>query len=351
LNRIFHILILISVSTSVFARQSDDKGKQVASDTVQLPMNEIDSLTEKTKQKTDAVNSKLQQVQSLKTGAPGIKETDSIKSAAQGALNKPTQIKQSLLGKPMSLEKKVAHKVDSLNPQHKVDQYNQKLQVLRKHFNHHLDSLSKLQVKDPRVSKSMDSIKKKMNNLKNAKSIKDVQKGEQQLTKLQLGLNSKVKGLESKVNKELSALNAGNIKVPNLNAPNLKVPNVSLPGVNTNLPANGLSTSLPNVTTPSLGNTNLPGGNISMPGVTQPSTGIPNGSSSLPGNELKDLSNIQKEVSQITKATGEVTKAEGELRNLNPDKLETTLEKDAQNIREVKQFSGEAMQAEQYKKW
>jgi hypothetical protein len=256
------------------------------------------------------------------------------------------------LNKPAAVDKKSKSKADSLE----VDKYNQKVAVLQKHFNHHLDSLSKLAEKDARVTKSMSRLEKKMKKLRNARSIKDVEKGERQLTKLQPGLNAKVKGLESQVNKELSAMNLGNIKAPNLNVPNLNVPQVNLPGANATLPNTnlGLNTSVPN-TTPSLGNTNLPTGNTPVPGAQSNVTGLPNVSSGLPsnilpGSEMKELSNIQKEAGQITKATGEINKVEGEIKNANPANVEKTLEKDAQNIKEVKQLTGQTAQVEQYKK-
>ncbi|MBI1767429.1 MAG: hypothetical protein HYR67_03530 [Bacteroidetes bacterium] len=343
------------MTLSASAQQSDTtKSKSRVSDTSRLPLNNINSLSEKNKKKIERINSRLEKVHSKRLKAPKIKKVDSVQSATQGVLNKPGEAEQRLLNKSKSVEKKVTDKLDA--PKEEVATYNQKVQVLQKHFKHHLDSLGKLQVKDAHVTKTMDSLKKKMNHLKEAKSIKDVKRGEEKLAKS--GLNSKVKGFESKVNKELSAMNLGNVKVPNLNVPNLKVPNVSLPGVSTTLPNSnlGLNTSLPNVSVPSLGNATIPNGNLPVNGIAQANApSMPSTSASLPGNllpskELKELPNIQKEAGQITKATSEISKAQGEIKNLNSDNLEKTLEKDAQNIKEVKQLSGEAAQVEQYKK-
>lgn len=348
--RFFCILIFILAALSASAQQYSTKNTSV-----DIPgLSKVDTLSAKAKKKINRINKKIAKLQGKKTSVPNVKETESAKSTAQRMLNAPNEVERNITGQPAALKKKMSKKLAKLNAEQEVDQYNQKVNVMQKHFKHHLDSLAKLPTKDPHVTKTMDSLKKKMKHLKEAKSIKGAQKGEEQLAKLQPGLNSKVKGLESKVNKELSALNLGNVKAPNLNVPNLNVPKVNLPGVNTSIP--GLNASLPNVNIPSLGNSSLPNTNLSMPGTPQPNMpAMPSTSTNLPGNiipstDLKELSNIQKEAGQITKATGDITKAEGELKNLNTDNVEKTLEKDAMNLKEVKQLGGEAAQLEQYKK-
>lgn len=350
--KVFFKLFFFLAALSTSAQQSDTtKNKMGVDDSLRSSLNKFNSLSEKQKKKIDRINSRLEK-QGRKLKAPKIKKVDSVQSAAQGVINKPAETQQKLLSKSQSVEKKVADKLDA--PKEEVTKYNQKVQVLRKHFNHHLDSLGKLPVKDARVTKSMDSLKKKMNHLKEAKSIKDVKKGEEKLAKLQSGLNSKVKGLESKVSKELGEINklGANVKVPSVNVPNVSLPNANLPGVNlpnANLPNTslGLNTSLPNVNTPSLGNTSLPNGSSPSTGVSQPN--MPSTSTAVPGMpnmDIKELSNIQKQAGEVTKATGEISKAQGELKNLNTDNLE----KEAQNIKEVKGLSGDAMKADEYKK-
>ncbi|MBS1489103.1 MAG: hypothetical protein JSS93_01090 [Bacteroidetes bacterium] len=308
----------------------------------------MDSVAIKTKHNTDSVNKHLQKIQNVKLitpnihQVPGMKKADSVKRALTNDLNKPAV-----------MEKKLQANVKKMKQQ-EIASYNQKVKVMRKQFKHHLDSLNKLPTKDPRVTKSMDSLRKKMNKLKNAKSIKDVQKGEQQLAKLQSGMNNKIKGFDKKVSQELTSLNklAGtNFKIPNINLPNVKIPNtdLNLPNGNLNVPNANLSlpnsslnvnSNLPNANVPNISTNGLP--NSSLPNVPQ---------GNLPGNvsPSQEINTLEKQTG-MTNITKDVSQVEGELKNMNPGQLESTLEKDAKNLKEVKQFGGEALKAEQYEK-
>ena len=327
-------MFFLFVAVSAFAQQSDTtKHNTALVDTLHLPTGKIDSATTNLLHKADSLDKKLRKLQSVKLTIPPNKKTDSVRAAAQGVLNKPTTV-----------EKQIAHKLDSINPEKQIAQYNQKIQVFEKHFTHHLDSLGKLNIKDPRFTKSMDSLKGKLDSLKNSKAVKDIQKAEQQLAKLQSGINSKVKGFEGKVTQELGALNkvgGTDPNIPNVNVPNLNIPNV---GGNLNLPNTNLGTTeLANVSAPSLGAGGT-GNSLSLPNTNTPTlnTSAP---SNLTGNILpsNELSSVEKEVTQ---ATGEVGKVEGEAKNMNS----STLEKDVENTGMVKQLGGEIGQTDQYKK-
>jgi hypothetical protein len=317
--------------------------KPIAKDSLKFGSGKNDSLSIKALHKTDSVNGQLKKFQSFRLQVPKNNTADSVKNALTKDLSKPAIIASKV-------SKKVSKKVSNLSPQKQVALYNKRLKKMQKRLQHRIDSIAKLKVKDPGVAKAEAALKHNLDSIKNAGPIKDIKDAEQKLAKLESSMNGKVKGLEGKVNQQLGDLkkmgvNTPNLNVPNANIPNVSVPNLNVPGINANLPnintGSTLNTNLSNVTTPSLGNTSLPSGGVSLPNTS----GLTN--NLLPNGELQSL---EKDASQLTKATGDISKAEGEMKNLNPDKLETTLEKDAQNINGVKQFGGQTMQAEQYKK-
>lgn len=348
LNKFLYIIFTLS-AFSASAQQTDSTklSRSATQDTLHLPTGKVDSLALKNQHKTDSINSQLKKLQSAKIKVPENQKTDSV----QNALAKD-------LSKPAAVASKVNQEVSNLSPQKQVALYNKRVKKIQKRLQHRIDSITKLKVKDPGVAKSEAVLKHKLDSIKSAGPIKDIKDAEQKLAKLESGMNGKLKGLEGKANKELADLkkmgvNTPNLSLPNPSVPDLNAPNLNVPGVSTSLPninkGSTLNTNLPNVTTPSLGDASIPSNSFSVPGT---SPGLNTNTSNLTNNILpnNELQNLEKDASQITKATGDISKAEGEMKNLNPDKLESTLEKDAQNIKEVKQFSGEAMQAEQYKK-
>jgi hypothetical protein len=345
LSRFFYISIFLLVAKSASAQQSDTvKIASSLSDTLRSSLNSVNTLSEKNRKKIERINARLER-QSRNLKATKIKILTSAQDRAKEVLNKPEEEQRELWSKSKFLEKKVTSETDSLDRKAQIDNYNLKVAVLRKHFNHHLDSLKKLPRKDAHT-KSVDSLKKKIKHLKNAKSIEDVKKGEQKLAQLQSGIGTKVKGFSANVNKELSSinkLNSSNLSVPKIDIPNVNLPNVGSPKLDANLPINStLNTSLPDVAT------EIQGPNLSLPAQL----GSPKLQSNSVGNIIpKDgLSEVQKETSQLTDAAGELSKAEDELKNLKPDDLEKTLEKEAKNAKEITLLNGEIVKADQYQK-
>lgn len=338
--KLFYLLYISKCVLVAQAQQDYTKQKPVLKDTVRLPI-AMDSLSLGAKNKSDSLQSKLRDYARLSSQIPN----PSVEIHGLSPVNKMKEGTSSLEGK-------AGHKIDSLSPQQEVAQYNRKVQLLQKHLAHHVDSLGKLP-KTPQLTHSMDSLKGKLDSLQKAGPVKDIKKAEQQLAKLQTQLNSKVKGLEGKMRKELGDVNVAS-KVPAVNLPSVNTPGLNLPAVNApNLKVPGISTQLPGVS--SEVNANLPvvnvpsaAGNTAIPSVNTNAPSIPN--TSLPTNELNG---IQKETQQLTQATGQLGQVQKEIQNVNSGNLDNVskdLEKTALNEGEIKTVSGEIMKAEDYKK-
>jgi hypothetical protein len=333
------IFLLITFGASAQKLDSTQFSKKAAQDGILPKSGKMDSLSVNAKRKSDSINGQLKKLQSFQLKVPKNHRTDSI----QNVLNKD-------LSKPAAITSKINQRASNLSPQKQAALYNKRVRKLQKRLKHRIDSIVKLKVKDPGVAKSQAALKHNLDSIKNAGPIKDVKEAEQKLTKLESGMNSKVKGLEGKVNQELGGLKTVGVSTPNLNEPNTNIPNVSVPGLNTNLPNKnintGLSANLPGVSSSSLGNSMLPSSGVSIPGTTTP--GLNTNTSGLTNNLIPsgELQNLEKDASQLTKSTSELSQAEKGIQNVNPQ----TLEKDAENIGEVKQLNTEASQVEQYQK-
>ena len=229
------ILLILLTTFSFLAAQA-----QVDS----LRLAKTDSVTSSINHRADSLAQKAQSLQNPKLKIPFSNKADSLKDAINAKLHKPDE-----------LAAKLKHKADSINQQHQIEQYNKKVTVLQKHLSNHIDSLSNLKIKTPQLTQSIDSLRGKLDSLKNAGPVKDVKRAEQQLAQLRTKLNSKVKGLQSKMSKDFGEIgklggNVPNVNLPNVNLPNTNLPNLTLPKLNTQLP--GASTNL-NL------NTTLPG--------------------------------------------------------------------------------------------
>jgi hypothetical protein len=239
------------------------------------------------------------------------------------------------------------------------EKYNQKIESLQKNLDIVLDGASKFKVKDARLSYSMDSLKNKLDSLKKIGPAKDIKQAEQQLTKLQNGINVKVVGLEKKIDHQLNALNGSGENRPMLSLPDVKVPQLNiLSSVNEKISDldNKLNPNL--VGGPSVSSLNLP--QLQNKNLLPVNTSIKDtGVDGLNLNKISDKilsdgsTQLKDEVGQTGKVMDEAGRVAKEVKSLKKDdvgKLSGDFETEVENSEAMKQLKQEEMQAEQYKK-
>ncbi len=298
----------------------------------------IDTLSAKAKKKLPRLNSKKQKAQKkINNLNPNNKVADFSNQANQklDSLSAQNKLKQAV--------SKAEHFTDSLNPQKQLAHYQHKADSVQGRISAKIDSLQNFKLPDIRLAKSIDSLKQKIDSLKNKGLLKDINKAEKKLADLQSKATSKVSSLQKGVNEKLDMFNkeggkVGNVTLPDVNG---KIPTIdsgiNVPNLNTKLPSiNGL----PNLKD-KLGNVGLPSlkGKLSMPNnqTANTNTGIKN--LGLPSLNLKDngLGDIGKELSNVTNSTKEISKYQEGLKSiskdgLNDEKLKKEMEANAANM-------------------
>jgi hypothetical protein len=257
---------------------------------------------------------------------------------------------------------KAQNKIDSLNPYDLLIQHSQRLESLRKRLTQCVDSLDKFKLTDRGIAKSLDSLKLKLDSLKNSGPIKDIKNAEAKLAGLETGVNSKINGV-------LGQFGKNGVNLPGINLS--KVNLYSNLGLGSQIPKLNLpSNPLGGLKTPNLNN--LTGENLNGLGTNQIQTpGLNAGQSNVLGKEMNSLTNlpkenldikgvgemknVEKEMGEVGKVSKEINGYQKDIKNIrtgdmdNVQQLPKELETKAANLSQVKGLSAQTTQVANYK--
>jgi hypothetical protein len=246
-------------------------------------------------------------------------------------------------------------KIDSLNPQQKINPYSRKLDFLQTKLSSKLDSLNALQIKDTTLTKQLTKLRSELDSIKTLGPAKDIKQAQERVAAVEGKLAGKVKNVEGKANVKMKLFSENGGNVPGgLNLPEanlssslnlgqaLNIPRADLPDVNL---SGGLPGSLGNVEVPDLGVDSDLGNEVMLPNARLADIkGLENagkvqeqlGGLSEVGNQAKEYQDDLKEFK------------EGDLSNM--EKLPGHLESKVENLDQVKNVQKEIANFEAIKK-
>lgn len=250
---------------------------------------------------------------------PSISKTDSLLNKSETKLDSINQLPTNL-----------TVKLDSLNPEHRIDRVNGKLDSVQRKLSAQIDSLTTFDLGAANLGASLDSLRLKLDSLKSFGPLKELKRGEERLAGLQSGVVSKVDNVEGKINEPLGKFAENGANVPG---------SVSLPGKEqlgvfptTNLPGG----ELPQTGLDGLG----ANGNLSL-NETMPD--LPTDNLSLGGidGKLPDLKTNMKGVGSVGK---ELKNYQGDLKQVgdlgDSEKLEKVAESKLKGMEGVSDLEG-----------
>jgi hypothetical protein len=364
LTKATYFFFLLLLSASAFAQQQDSAyfqnkvqslvkktdslGKKLSTDTLSLKAKKKLARLQDKQARLKAKKQRTEQKLEKFKNENRLAKLQNQANQTLDSLNPQNRINQSI--------SKVEHLKDSLVPtltipQGQLARYQQKMDSVQGRLSAKVDSLSNFKLPEIRLTKSIDSLKQKIDSLKTKGLFRQARKAEKKLAGLQEKTNAtlqsgqqKITSLQKGVNEKLDLFNKEGGKLGNANLPNVnsKLPNLPNVGNSINVPQ--LNTKLPNVNVPlvntKLGNVNLPSvGNSKLPNANapMPNAQVPNTNLSVPnlkdvglgdvGKGLNDVSNSTKEIGKYTEGVKNIS-ADG----LNDEKLKKELEANAANI-------------------
>jgi len=320
-----------------------------------------DTLSRKAKKKLERITTKKQRTQQKLNSLNPNNKVAGLNNKVTNRLDKLSP--QNKLDKVSS---RIKHFADSLSPEKRIARYQDKVDSLQAKMTSKIGDLQNLQLPNIRLTKSLDSLKGKLDSLKSSGLAKDMSKAEQKLTGLQSMANENVTSLQTKVNGRLDVFNKeggnlGNVNLPTLPSFNSRLPNVgsgnNVPQLNGKLPSFAgspkLNTNIGNVgnplrgsITPGLPNAPSGGGGLNTSGLKLPSTSI----------GLKDigLKDISKETAALNDINKDASKYQSQLKGLTKDglideKLKKEVEADAKKMIVSKELEGKMGELEKQK--
>ena len=353
--RIICCFFLLFLSCSAFAQQQDSallqsKAQSLFQKTDSLAKQlSSDTLSQKAKRKLARLQAKKERTQQKVEKFKNENRLAKLQNQANQTLDSLNP--QNRLNRSIS---KIEHRADSLVPtltvpSGQLTRYQQKIDSVQGHLSSKVDSLRNFKLPEFRLTKSIDSLKQKIDSLKNKGLFKQARRAEKKLAGLQQKANAtlqsgqqKIATLQKGVNEKLDLFNPdGTVRV-NSKLPNL--PNVgsgiNVPQLNTQLPSvNGL----PNMNG-SAGNVSLPSlngnANASLPNAPNVNTGnAGTGNVSLPSTDLKNigLGDVGKGLNDVSNSTKEIGKYTEGVKNINADavndkRLKKEVEANAANM-------------------
>lgn len=281
--------------------------------------------------KTDSIHSSLDSLQ-----LPSLDKADSLKAFANNKLDSIQSLSAAPFDSINTIQSQIASKLDSLSPQHKIDQINSKIGAVQQKLSSKMDSLTTFNFGNNRVARALDS-------LQMPGPIKTIKKAEDRVEDVQSGIATKIGGVEDKINEPLGkfAENGANIPgsvnlpgveqvggIPEVNMPGANIPGVGLDGADaTGLDGLGGSGQLPN----------LPQGNLDMGNLSVPKVGELNPDIGAIGEVGKDMKGYQGDIKGASEWT-------------NPDKISSAVETKVQGMEGVDQLQ-QVDYAAMVKKW
>jgi hypothetical protein len=314
--RLAIFLSLLSVCTS--AQESNPAGSLLTKlDTLKLPslnFTKSDTLLQN-------LNSKIDSLEVLKSKAQE-------KLNRLNPLNSVRQTKEKLDSVNSSLASKVSGQ-DTLPVKNQITRYNKKLDSTRTQLQSRLDSLSQLKL-DIGMIKGMDSLKLRLDSLKNGGPIKDIKKAEAKLAEMQLKVGSKVAGVEQRINENTEMFSAQGLDVPTVNLPGTDLTKLNVPALN--VPGG----SMPNQPQLNMGNgLNLPGAELpvgNMPTINTPNLDVGDLADEAKGKlpelntdaikgmgKIKDL---KEEIGKVGEVGNEIKGYQEDLKKIREGKLD-----------------------------
>jgi hypothetical protein len=314
---------------------------------------------------------------------PGKEKIDSLKQVGKSF---------STLG--ASTQQKVNHKLDSLNPNQKLTNYQTRIDSTQRALSGRLtnvqnrlkaksDSLRTLNLPTEKVDTQIAQLQTNIDSLKLPIPSVNAKQAEERLQKLNTSVVGRVEKLEQGVGIHVKKLptelqsKIGNVSSIT-NSVTQQLPVNPLPGVNlpsgNGLPGN-LNTNLPGVTAPSLPGASLPtGGGLpaangatSFPGINTPSnpsiSGIPsaNGlntgsvpSANLPTANLSEVTDISQQAGELAKLPGEANQYSDQIQQLKDGELDSAvvkkwMEENASRMKETKMLKEQQQAIDKYK--
>ncbi len=316
-------------------------------DTLALPVlkfEQADTLKLKIKNRLDSLATVKAQVKS---------KTDSINpiNVIKHKQQKLDSLKTALLLKTKGL--------DTLQAKEKLAHYNQKLDSARTQLQARIDSLSHVTL-DLSSIKGLDSLKLRLDSLKNKGPLSDLKEAEAKLAGLQQKVSSKVADAEKQINEKLGVLTQQGINVPTLNLPGTDVGKLNVPTLNTSLP-NSLNVNLGNGL--KLPDGNLPTGDLSLntnPDLNLKNLGEKANLGDLPDlktnpiKEMDGLKNLQKDFAKVGEISTEIKGYQNDIKKVREgglDELEQLPEKAEEKALELAgdEFQQRAAMVEKWK--
>lgn len=192
---------------------------------------------------------------------------------------------------PLNKINQAGHKLDTLNQKHKLNRLNTSIDSLRASLSAKLDSLTRLNGSDSSINKTLTNLKSQIDSLKNIGPLENANNAYQKVADVQIRVNEKIKGVDTKINEKLGLFNkngadTGQLNLPGANSPSSNLSN-PLPGIDAKLPAGSLGGISPDVNGLETGS--LPAG--------VPKTDVGIDKLNLPGKDI--VGNIGK-VGEIT---------------------------------------------------
>lgn len=345
--------VVATIGLIIFSLTSFGQQKQVAKadsllsrlDTLKLP------------------NLQLRQADTLKLEA--IKKLDSLKQIKNRTKNKLDSInpinslqrqQEKLESAKTSLLSK-ANGLDTLEAKEKLARYNKKLDSTRTHLQSRIDSLSHVKL-DLNSIKRLDSLKLRLDSLKNKGPLGDLKEAEVKLAGLQQKVGNKVTDAQKQINEKLGVLSQGGLDAPSLNLPGLEVGKLNLPDVNkptlpTSLNLNTTDLKLPaaNLPTGDLSlnpelNLKNPGEKANMGGLPDPKTNRIKG--------LDGLKDLQDDFAKVGEVSTEIKGYQNDIKKVQEggmDELEQLPEKAEEKALELagNEFEQHAAMIEKWK--
>ncbi|MFM8743274.1 MAG: hypothetical protein ACKODM_08120, partial [Cytophagales bacterium] len=291
MHRLLPILLLTLFALPILAQQSSKgfaQGKsQQAITKADSILNKIstDSLSVKAKKKLARLEAKRKKAEQKLDKLNPKRKAAMLQSQAQQRMDSLNPMNRA-----SALANKATHVVDSLNPQRQMARYQHKLDSVQGKLTAKIDSLKKLQLPDLKLAKSLDSLKAKIDSLKNKGIAKDLQSAEKKLTEMKTKANRKIGNLQKGMNEKLhmfnkEGANLGKVGLPGANA-NLPTSNIgNLGSVSSKLNVPQLNTKLPNTQLPNPSIINAP--STQLPNPLMPNAQLPNTQSTqLPNSQI-----------------------------------------------------------------